>query len=476
VALLREVVGALSHAELVALVVRQSERIEQLEAVIATQQELIGHLEARIRDLEQQLRQRDQQDPTKRMPGLKPTATPRRRKSGPRQKRTQGFSRRLSVKPTAVVEHGAAVCPSCATPLSGGRERWRKEVLDLPPVALARVIHHVYLERTCPNPACGRRVAPPPTTAAELGVLHPRDRLGIELLARIALLRAELRLPDELIQWSVQALHGLDLSVGAIVGALHRVAAAGGRTVEQIQAAIRASPHVYADETGLRQDGTNGYLWSFSTERERYFVHGRRTKEVVDEVLGPAFAGVLVTDFYAAYDHYDGPHQRCWAHLLRDSHTLCEQHPKDTALQTWATAVHGGYEQACRLQRQVLSPAQRGAAQRQCEADLLELCAPYLAGAATTVPQAVLCRRIAKYLPELFTFVGDPALSSTNNAAERSVRPVVIQRKISGGTRSPEGTRTFTTLASLFGTWRARGLDPLVACRSLLLAQAAASV
>jgi hypothetical protein len=60
-----------------------------------------------------------------------------------------------------------------------------------------------------------------------------------------------------------------------------------------------------------------------------------------------------------------------------------------------------------------------------------------------------------------------PALSSTNGAAEHSVRPVVCQRKISGRTRSPEGTHTFTTLATLFGTWRARGLDPLAACRSL---------
>ncbi len=85
------------------------------------------------------------------------------------------------------------------------------------------------------------------------------------------------------------------------------------------------------------------------------------------------------------------------------------------------------------------------------------------------VPQAVVCRRIAKYLPELFGFVGDPAVPSTNNAAERSVRPVVVQRKVSGGTRSPAGTGTFTTLATLFGTWRARGLDPLLACRRLLL-------
>jgi hypothetical protein len=83
----------------------------------------------------------------------------------------------------------------------------------------------------------------------------------------------------------------------------------------------------------------------------------------------------------------------------------------------------------------------------------------------------VLCRRIAKYLPELFTFVTDPAVPATNNGAERSIRPVVVQRKVSGGTRSPTGTTTFTRLATLFGTWRARGLDPLAACRHLLLDQ-----
>ena len=91
--------------------------------------------------------------------------------------------------------------------------------------------------------------------------------------------------------------------------------------------------------------------------------------------------------------------------------------------------------------------------------------------AAATVPQAVLCRRIAKYLPELFALVADPAVPATNNAAARSVRPVDIQRTISGGTRSPAGTTTFTGLATLFGTWRARRPDPLIACQRLLLDQ-----
>ncbi len=470
-ALQREVVGALSHAALVDLVVRQSELIDQLQAVIAEQQALIARLEARVRDLEQQLKQRDQNDPTKRMPGLKSAATPRRRKSGPRKRRAQGFSRGVAPRPTELVWHAAATCPQCAAPLSGGTERWRKEVLELPR-APARVIQHVYLERRCPG--CGRRVLPPLASPAELGVLGGRQRLGRNLLAYIALLRAELRLPVALIQWALGALHGLELSQGAIVGALQRVAAAGQASLAQIHAAIRASPRVYADETGLRQDGANGYLWSFSTERERYFVHGRRTKEVVDAVLGPDFAGVLVSDFYAAYDHYAGPHQRCWAHLLRDIHELRDTHPQDARLQVWADQVHGLYQRACRAQRR--PAADRLTLQRQYEAELLQLCQPFLTATAPSVPHAVLCRRMQKYLPELFSFVSDPALSSTNNAAERSVRPVVCQRKISGGTRSPAGTRTFTTLASLFGTWRARGLDPLVACRSLLLAQATASV
>ena len=464
-ALDRAIVGALTHAELVELVVRQSELIDQLQAMIAQQQALIATLEARVREVEER---RDRDDPTKKMPGLKPAATPRRRKAGPRKRREHGFSR-VRGEPTERVEHAVEACPHCATLLSGGWVAWRKEVLEIPE-APVRVIEHVYLTRQCPNRACGARVTPAAVGAADLGVTSERERLGVRLLSLIAALRAELRLPVNLIQWYLEAVHGLEVSVGAIVGALQRVAARGAATVAAIRATIRGSPVVHADETGLREDGANGYLWSFSTLTERYFVRGGRNKEVVDEVLGPAFTGVLVTDFYAAYDHYDGPPQRCWAHLLRDIHVLVERHPADAGLRAWATQVRAVYDRARRVSSH--DPAQRRRAQRQAETDLLACSQPYLDADAAVVPHATLCRRIAKYLPELFTFVGDPAVSATNNAAERSVRPVVIARKISGGTRSAAGTSTFTALATLFGTWRTRGLDPLTACQRLLLAHA----
>ena len=79
-----------------------------------------------------------------------------------------------------------------------------------------------------------------------------------------------------------------------------------------------------------------------------------------------------------------------------------------------------------------------------------------------------LCRRIDKHLKELFVFVAEPEVPPDNNAAERSLRPLVISRKISGGTRSNQGTDAKMTLSSLFGTWRAQGQNPLTACRQLL--------
>src|SRR3954470_7378607 len=128
-ALERAIVGALSHAELVDLVVRQSVLIDQVQATVAQQQALIARLEARVRELERELAQRDRDDPTEQMPGLKPAA-PRRRKDGPRKRRAHGFSRPRS-EPSERVVHAAQQCPCCASPLGGGWVAWRKEVLEV---------------------------------------------------------------------------------------------------------------------------------------------------------------------------------------------------------------------------------------------------------------------------------------------------------------------------------------------------------
>ena len=359
-------------------------------------------------------------------------------------------------------------CPDCGTQLSGGWTQRTREVIDLPQVPV-QVTEHVYMARTCP--LCRRCCVPP----AQLdGMVMGKQRLGVNLVSLIVNLREEARLPFRTIQWYLDAVHGLRLSLGAIVDATQRAARQAQGMMANIVERIRGSPVVHADETGWREDGHNGYVWTFSTPTLRYFLRRGRGKAVVDEVLGDQFAGVLVSDFYAAYHHYDGPKQRCWAHLLRDIHDLCALYPDDQPLAQWADAIQQLYRRATAIthpQAQQRPEQQRPEQQRRTarlalEQRLLALCRPYLDDPSAA--QARLCRRIQNHIKELFLFVVDHDVPPDNNAAERSLRPVVISRKISGGTRSAAGSDTKMTLASLFGTWRAQGLNPLTACRQLL--------
>lgn len=366
--------------------------------------------------------------------------------------------------PTARVVHAAACCPDCGAPLAGGTLKRTREVIEVPVVPVV-VTEHVYLERRCPD--CRRRCVPPPDLA---GLACGRSRLGIGLVSLIAVVREEARLPFATIQQVLGALHGLDLSVGALVGALGQVVERAEPVVEQIRASIRASPVVHADETAgapwAGENGTNGYVWTFSTPTARYFVRGSREKAVLEAALGANFAGVLVSDFYGAYTNYEGRHQYCWAHLLRDAAELADQHRAKPAVIGWAAALHDLYARARAFCHPDLAARRR--AQRGFEAELRALGVPYLGDQAA--PQRVLCERIARHLAELFVFVADPAVPPTNNAAERSLRHLVTSRKISGGTRSAAGSATKMALATVFGTWRAQALDPLAECRTLLAA------
>ena len=140
---------------------------------------------------------------------------------------------------------------------------------------------------------------------------------------------------------------GLGLSVGELVALVRGVARLGQEEYNQLQQEIRASPVVYGDETGWREDGRNGYLWSFSNPEVRYFLRrGSRGSKVVAEVLGDEFDGVLVSDFYGAYNVHQGLHQRCWTHLLRDIHQLKEKYPQHQGLAQWAQQVREVYDHA----------------------------------------------------------------------------------------------------------------------------------
>ena len=412
-----------SHDELIALLRQQQAVIADLRATTVALQAANAALEQRIRDLE-----RGSGAP-RGMPGHKPGRAPDPTARPARRQRAQQFTRPRG-QPTHQVTHALTHCPTCGLALAGGSVKRTRAVIEVTPApVMVTVTEHVYLERCCPG--CGRRHTP----AADLGgVVVGQSRLGVRLVSLIATLREEARLPLRAIQTYLASLHGLDVSVGALVGALRQVAQVGQPAVTALAAHVRASPVVHADETGWREAGHNGFIWTFTTPDTCYLTHGGRGKGMVDRVLDGA-TGVLVSDFYAAYDHYPGAQQTCWAHLLRDLHELHVRDPADAGLVTWVDAVQALYDRALvATQALAVLPADAPARQQlrhALMADLTAVCAPTLAD--ETAAQAVLCRRIAKYLHALFVFVLDPAVPSTNTAAERSLRTSSLRARSVAG-------------------------------------------
>ena len=425
--------------------------------------ELEQHLAAalaRIAELEQQ-----RPDPP---PFVKPNRPQPPQPKPPRKKRAPHHNRgRHCEVPTRSEPHALQHCPDCNYRLQGQSIDYRRQVIDLPPPQPIEVVEHLVIKRFCPK--CQRWRSPHLDLS---GVVLGQGRIGVRITSLIAFLSQTLRLPIRRIQAYLHTIHQLSLSAGEIVELLHQVRRSVEGAVESLKQQARASPILHGDETCWRENGVNGYIWAFSTPGDdavRYYEYDHsRSQAVVKRILGRQFRGHLVSDFYGSYNIYAGKHQRCWVHLLRDLHALKEKYIFDAAVVAWAEDVRALYDQAQAWLRTQTQPSQE--AREQQYVDLVERMHRLgLAYARVKQhPSQALCKRLLRHEDELFQFVLVEGLSADNNLAERSIRPLVVIRKISGGSRSAEGSKTRMALASLFETWQARGLNPFDECLKLL--------
>lgn len=452
---LSELVERLSKAE-----ARESQLLAQVSAMQAENQALHEQLAVAHKRIEELEKQKTPPPVFVKANVVKPKAEEKK----PRKKREAKHNHaRRREAPTVVVEHRLKHCPVCANALGGISVARRRQVIELPPPPPVEVTEHVVYHGWCSQ--CGAwREARLDVSQEVVG----QGRFGVRIASLMAYLRTVMRLPVRQIQAYVASLHGLSISNGEIIGLAQRVTAQLGPQLALVKQQIRASPAVQMDERGWREAGSNGYVWCACTPQLRYYeYHHSRGSDVVKAVLGERFEGVLGSDFLASYNIHEGLHQRCWVHLLRDRHELKEQYPEDAEVHQWAKDVKALYERAVAYAGPDPSlpaakqEAARRTQQRAFEQELWQLCAPY---AHTSSPLHTLCERVERFLPELFVFVARPEVPSDNNLAERSVRPLVIARKISGGSRSPNGSDTRMDLFSLFGSWAAQGLNPFFQC------------
>jgi hypothetical protein len=225
---------------------------------------------------------------------------------------------------------------------------------------------------------------------------------------------------------------------------------------DELVAEIQSAALLHADETGWKENGRTVWLWVLTTSTVTLYLIGRRSWEVIACAL-EQYAGWLMSDGYGQYRHY-GKRLRCLAHILRKARGLAEStHPAAAAfgqqlLDYLGLFIRGIYQ-----------------ARGDPTLDLPTHFAPQLA------QLKILCerhrdqphdktRQLARELlndwDAIWQLLAFPELPITNNVAERALRHWVIARKLSYGTRTHQGSRAFTLLASVIDTCRQRGVSP----------------
>lgn len=381
--------------------------------------------------------------PSRRIIHPKPERLPGAPRYPGRPRGHRGVTRRKP-KTDVIIEPPKKMHCTCGTGLGMPHSVCSRTVEEINNPAPRQVIE--YLEYIYDCPTCGTQVS---STHPDC---PPTGRLGKNALIQATLLRYRDRLPLRKTSETLERSYGLTVSPATVLEATHRVAGWLRPEYTRIQTRVRASGVVYVDETGLRVDGVNHWVWCFTTDHETLFVVRRsRGKRVLREVLGRDYGGVIVCDGWRSYPNYTEHIQRCWAHLLREAGYLGEHVEEAKSLDDGLRRLYAGLSVWS-----VDKPPPDVAEMLVLEAwqEVLRLTGgPFVDERVTR-----FAGKVRNGLPHWFTFLKVPGVEPSNNRAERALREVVVQRKIIGCLRNTKGTMINETLMTMLATWCQRGL------------------
>jgi transposase len=441
--------------------------------------------EAKLADLAEQIKQlRQRLHADSRNSNKPPSSDGPARRLYPKRQRSErkpggqpgheGMTLKRVAVPDHVVVHRARGRCRCGCSVRGqpviGYEQ--RQVFDLPPVQVEVTEHRAEI-KCCPG--CGRRVV-----AEFPAVVKHAAQYGPRVCSTVIYLKDYALLPYGRLQQLMGDLFGVRVSAGTLAHIEQDCAERLKETVEQIRREVQAAAVVHFDETGLRIEGKLCWLHSASTTETTYYqVHHRRGTEAIDAmgVLG-GFGGVAVHDGWASYAGYGERHALCNAHHLRELTFLWEEEH-----QNWAKRLA---EELSRWNELVERAKDRGQ-EHLAAATLKKIDQRYekvvLAGMrANPPPQPTAERRRGRkkkskarnllerlwfHRTDVLRFAHDFRVPFSNNQAERDLRMMKVQQKISGTFRSWEGAEAFAAVRSYLSTIRKRGINVIEAIVSV---------
>lgn len=450
---------------------------EWLHEEVFRQEKVIGGLEKQLdttkkecddyrKRLEQLLHRKDGRDKkVGSVPAfVKPNTTKKRRKRPGAKPGHPGFSRRKPAMVNEVVEVNPVRCPECNSLLKEikGSKLEDHLVEDIVP-GTVKVTNYRHHRKYCPT--CRRVVRV--RHRAEV----PNGRLGPGVISRTARLKFENRIPWRMIPEILHISYGLSVTESALVQRLEHLSRKFEGVYSLIRERLRTSSFLHADETGWRIDGQNGWLWVFANKDDAFYKIDRsRSSAVVEAVLGKKYDSVLITDFYSAYNPIQCLKQKCLVHFQKELHGTEDSQVNDAIFLRFHKRFDDLVKQGKSLKekKSILSKKRYKMGCQRIENKLDNL-------SRYEFPEKTLGNRLVgrinRHRDAMLTFLYHDDVDYHNNLAERQLRPGVVIRKISYGSRSEKGARMHEIIMTVLQTCKLQGTDFDKVCRAALLGE-----
>lgn len=357
---------------------------------------------------------------------------------------------RTQPTPTQTIKHSETHCSRCNHQLGNPIKVTRKIVEDIPEPTPIIITEHLINHYKCEH--CGKIIIPK--------VKLPRGSFGFNLQTEIALLNVDSRLPLRKIKSILQRKHNLEITDAHIYKMLNTMSNKLSCEYEKNIQLIRASPFIHADETGIRVNGQNYYLWVFTNNNTTIFtITKTRSKKTINQILGEKYSGVIICDGWSAYSKYTPNIQRCWAHILREAKYLSNDFPLFKKF----------YELLCKMFSKTKKLLQQPIEKRKPEYEnLFNELTKILDCMESHSDYKKLATKIRNGGKNWFTCLLHPNIEPTNNLAEQTIREPIIRRKIFGCLHNQKGTQTFSILTSLITTYKQQKLNPFTQIKQKL--------
>src|ERR1700688_10222 len=359
----------------------------------------------------------------------------------------------VSSEPPIEVPVTVSQCPCC-----GGELRYEKTdeatVTDMPQAAQPEVKSYAVEVRRCER--CGQRVRGQHPDVAPDQYGATAHRVGPRVKAAAHTVHYGMGVPVRKLPAILREFTGVKVTQSALTqDALKKSEGVVGTVYQELRSGVASAPAVYTDDTGWRIHGQTAHLMTFDTDQATvYQIRGRHRNQEVRELIPADYAGVMVTDRGKSYDAEEFlgvKQQKCLDHLKENINEVLEQ--KAGRARSFGLKLKGLLREA----RQLWRDERAGKAEAfQAEAERIEEELTY-----HLRPRTLLDEDSQRLLDgigwqhdrgRLLLFLHDPAIEPTNNRGERALRPAVIVRKLSHGSKNERGAEAFAGFTSVIQT------------------------